>query len=167
MQKNKAKVFVITLIILFISITTLNYVYAKNNETVDDWEVTITNDTKEIKDTHEIKFKVKKSKDVVPGKMAPGMKMAAEIEINLEKVKGFVDIEVKIDDSKLNKAFKLNTKLDEKSISTQKITKIESGSIRKIALELIWDGNNIEDTDIGANLETIEIPIQIKVLQHI
>lgn len=167
MQKNKAKVFVTTFIILFISLATLNYVYAKNNEIVDDWKVTITNDTKEIKDTHEIKFKVEKNKDVVPGKMAPGIKATAEIVINLEKVKGFVDIEVKIDDSKLNKAFELNTKLDEKTISTQKITKIESGSIRKIALELIWNENNIEDTRIGTTVETIEMPIQIKVSQHI
>lgn len=167
MKKNKANTFFATFIILFISLTTLNYVYAKNNEIVDDWEVTITNDTKEINDTHEIKFKVEKNNDVVPGKMAPGMKATAEIVINLEKVKGFVDIEVKTDDSKLNRAFKLNTKLDEKSISTQNFTKIESGSIRKIALELIWDENNIENTKLGTNAETIVVPIQINLLQHI
>ena len=93
--------------------------------------------------------------------------MAAEIEINLEKVNGFVDIEVKIDDSKLNRAFKINTKLDEETISTQKITKIEAGSIKKVALEIKWNENNIEDTKIGTNAGTIEIPIQIKVSQHI
>lgn len=167
MQKNKTKVFVITFIILFISLTTLNYAYAKNNEIVDNWKVTFTNDTKEINDEHEIKFKVNKNKDVVPGKMAPGMKATAEIEINLEKVKGFVDIEAKIDDSKLNKAFKINTKLNEESISTQKITKIKAGEMKKIVLELIWNGNNIEDTKISTNAEKIEVPIQIKVLQHI
>lgn len=167
MKKNKSKVFVFTFFILFIFFTTLNYVYAQNNEMVDEWKVTITNDTKEINDTHRIKFIGEKNKDVVPGKIAPGMKMIAEIEINLQQVKGLVDIEVKIDDSKLNKAFKLNAKLDEKTISTQKITKLESGSIRKIALELIWNENNIEDTKIGTNSESIEIPIQIKVLQHI
>ena len=93
--------------------------------------------------------------------------MVAEIEINLEQVEGFVDIELKIDDSKLNNVFTLNTKLNEKTISTQKITKIESGSMRKIVLELIWNEDNIEDTIIGTNAETIEIPIQINVLQHI
>lgn len=167
MGKNKSKVFVFTFFILFIFFATLNYVYAQNNEIVDDWKVTITNNTKEINDTHKIKFKVEENKDVVQGKIAPGMKMTAEIEINLEQVEGFVDIELKIDDSKLNNAFTLNTKLDEKTISTQKITKIESGSIRKIVLELIWNENNIEDTIIGTNAETIEIPIQINVLQHI
>ena len=167
MKKNKSKVFVFTFFILFIFFATLNYVYAKNDEIVEDWEVTITNDTKEINDTDKIKFRSEKNKDVVPGKIAPGMKMVAEIEINLQQVKGFVDIEVKIDDSKLNKAFKLNAKLDEETISTQKITKIEAGSIKKVALELIWNENNIEDTIIGTNAETIEIPIQINVLQHI
>lgn len=167
MPKIKSNVFVITFIVLFISLTALNYVYAKNNEIVDDWVVIITNDAKEINDTHEIKFKVEKTKDVVPEKIAPGMKATAEIEINLEDVKGFVDIEVKIDDSKLNKEFKLNTKLNEESISTQKITKVKAGEMKKIVLELIWDENNIEDTNIGISAETIEVPIQINVLQHI
>lgn len=167
MPKNKANVFVITLIIIFSSFTGLNYVYAKNNEIVDDLVVTITNDAKEINDTHKIEFKVEKNKDVVLGKIAPGMKATSEIEINLEEVTSFVDIEVKIDDSNLNKAFKLNTKLDEKTVSTSKISKIEAGSIRKIELELIWNENTIENTIIGNNVETIEVPIQIKVLQHI
>lgn len=168
MPKNKAKVFVITLIIIiFSSFTALNYVYAKNDEIVDDLVVTINNDDKEINDTHKMEFKVEKNKDVVPGKIAPGMKATAEIEINLKEVTSFVDIEVKIDDSKLNKAFKINTKLDEKTISTSKISKIEAGSIRKLELELIWDEKNIENTIIGNNAGTIDVPIQIKVLQHI
>lgn len=167
MQKNKANVFVITLIIIFSSFTGLNYVYAKNNEIVDYLVVTITNDAKEINDTHKIEFKVEKNKDVVTGKIAPGMKATAEIEINLKEVTSFVDIEVKIDDSNLNKAFKINTKLDEKTTSTSKISKIEAGSIRKLEIELIWNENNIENTIIGNNAETIDVPIQIKVLQHI
>ena len=92
MQKSKTKVFVITIIALFISIATLKYVYAKNNEIADNWEVTITNDAKEINDTRKIKFEVEKNKDVVPGKIAPGIKATAEIDINLEKINGFVDI---------------------------------------------------------------------------
>ena len=58
---------------------------------------------------------------------------------------------------------KYKTKLDEKTISTQKITKIESGSIRKIALELIWNENNIEDTRLLKIYDTMvlikELPI--------
>ena len=126
MQKNKSKVFVFTFFILFIFFTTLNCVYAKNNEIVDDWKVTITNDTKEINDTYKIKFEVEKTKDVVPGKIAPGMKAIEEIEIDLEKIEDFVDIEVKIDDSKLSEVFSLNMRLDGKTISTQKITTIKA-----------------------------------------
>ncbi len=167
MQKKKANVFVTTFIALLISFTTINYAYAKNNGTVDNWGVTITNDAKEINDTHKIKFKVENNKDVVPGKIAPGMKAIAEIEINLEKAKGYVDIETKIDDSKLSNVFKINTKLDEKIISNGKATAIKSGSIKKLQLELIWDGNDTIDTKIGVNTENIEIPIEVKVLQHI
>ena len=167
MQKSKTKVFVITIIALFISIATLKYVYAKNNEIADNWEVTITNDAKEINDTRKIKFEVEKNKDVVPGKIAPGIKATAEIDINLEKINGFVDIEIELDDSKLNKAFSLNTKFNSESISTKKIESVKAGRIEKVLLELIWNGNDIEDTQIGINTQSIEIPVKIKVLQHI
>ena len=97
MQKSKANVFVTAFIIILISFTSSKYVYAKNSEIKDNWNVTITNDAKEINDTHKIKFEVQKNKNVVLGKIAPGMKATAEIEINLQKVNGFVDIELEID----------------------------------------------------------------------
>ena len=167
MQKSKTKVFVITIIALLISFATLKNVYAKNNEIADNWEVTITNDAKEINDTRKIKFEVEKNKDVVPGKIAPGIKATAEIDINLEKINGFADIEIELDDSKLNKAFSLNTKFNSESISTKKIESVKAGRIEKVLLELIWNGNDIEDTQIGINTQSIEIPVKIKVLQHI
>ena len=167
MQKSKTKVFVITIIALLISFATLKNVYAKNNEIADNWEVTITNDAKEINDTRKIKFEVEKNKDVVPGKIAPGIKATAEIDINLEKINGFADIEIELDDSKLNKAFSLNTIFNSESISTKKIESVKAGRIEKVLLELIWNGNDIEDTQIGINTQSIEIPVKIKVLQHI
>lgn len=166
MHKSKANVFFITSVILFIFITTLNYAYAKDNQIIDNREVIITSDAKEINDTHEIKFHVMNS-DVVPEKIAPGIKAIAEIEINLEKIDGFADIIVKIDDSKLNNVFKLNKIVDEKSITSEKITKIKTGRKIKIVLELTWDGNDIEDTKLGSSVDSIEIPIKINVLESI
>ena len=118
-QKSKVNVFVTAFIIILISFTSLNYVYAKNSEIKDNWNVTITNDGKDINDTHKIKFEVQKNKNVVLGKIAPGMKATAEIEINLQKANGFVDIELEIDDSKLNDVFSLNTKFNDENLSSK------------------------------------------------
>lgn len=167
MQKSKANVFVTAFIIILISFTSSNYVYAKNSEIKDNWNVTITNDAKEINDTHKIKFEVRKNKNVVLGKIAPGMKATAEIEINLQKANGFVDIELEIDDSKLNDVFLLNTKFNDENLSSKNKKKVKAGKIEKVLLELIWNGNDLEDTEIGINTASIEIPVKIKVLQHI
>ena len=167
MQKSKANVFVTAFIIILISFTSSNYVYAKNSEIKDNWNVTITNDAKEINDTHKIKFEVQKNKNVVLGKIAPEMKATAEIEINLHKANGFVDIELEIDDSKLNDVFSLNTKFNDENLSSKNKKKVKAGKIEKVLLELIWNGNDVEDTEIGINAALIEIPIKIKVLQHI
>lgn len=167
MQKSKANVFVTAFIIILISFTSSNYVYAKNSEIKDNWNVTITNDAKAINDTHKIKFEVRKNKNVVLGKIAPGMKATAEIEINLQKANGFVDIELEIDDSKLNDVFSLNTKFNDENLSSKNKKKVKAGKIEKVLLELIWNGNDVEDTEIGINAALIEIPIKIKVLQHI
>ena len=167
MQKSKANVFVTAFIIILISFTSSNYVYAKNSEIKDNWNVTITNDAKEINDTHKIKFEVQKNKNVVLGKIAPGMKATAEIEINLQKVNGFVDIELEIDDSKLNDVFLLNAKFNDENLSSKSKKKVNAGKIEKVLLELIWKGKDIEDTEIGINISSIEIPVKIKVLQHI
>ena len=167
MQKSKANVFVTAFIIILISFTSSNYVYAKNSEIKDNWNVTITNDAKEINDTHKMKFEVQKNKNVVLGKIAPGMKATAEIEINLQKANGFVDIELEIDDSKLNDVFLLNTKFNDENLSSKNKKKVKAGKIEKVLLELIWNGNDLEDTEIGINTASIEIPVKIKVLQHI
>ena len=167
MQKSKANVFVTAFIIILISFTSSNYVYAKNSEIKDNWNVTITNDAKEINDTHKMKFEVQKNKNVVLGKIAPGMKATAEIEINLQKVNGFVDIELEIDDSKLNDVFLLNAKFNDENLSSKSKKKVKAGKIEKVLLELIWNGKDIEDTEIGINIASIEIPVKIKVLQHI
>ena len=167
MQKSKANVFVTAFIIILISFTSSNYVYAKNSEIKDNWNVTITNDAKEINDTHKIKFEVRKNKNVVLGKIAPGMKATAEIEINLQKANGFVDIELEIDDSKLNEVFSLNTIFNDENLFSKNKKKVKAGKIEKVLLELIWNGNDLEDTEIGINTASIEIPVKIKVLQHI
>ena len=167
MRMGKTIVFVTAFIIIIIFHTTLNYVYAKNNEITDKWEVTITNDAKDINDTHKIKFEVQEDENVVLGKIAPGMKATAEIDIDLQKIDNFVDIEIEVDDSNLNNIFSLNTKFNDEYVSSKQIKRVEAGKIEKVLLELTWNGNDTEDTRIGMYTASIEIPVKIKVLQHI
>lgn len=167
MRRRKTRLFVTAFIFMIISLTTLNYVYAKNNVIMNKWNVTITNGAKDINDTHMIKFEVKRNNDVVLGKIAPGMKATAEIDIDLQKINGFVDIEIEFDNSKLNDIFSLNVKFDDEYLSSKNKNKVKAGKIQKVLLELIWDGNDLEDTELGINTDSIEIPIRIKVLQHI
>ena len=167
MRRRKTRLFVTAFIFMIISLTTLNYVYAKNNVIMNKWNVTITNGAKDINDTHMIKFEVKRNNDVVLGKIAPGMKATAEIDIDLQKINGFVDIEIEFDNSKLNDIFSLNVKFDDEYLSSKNKKKVKAGKKQKVLLELIWDGNDLEDTELGINTDSIEIPIRIKVLQHI
>lgn len=167
MYKSIFKKIVIAFIILFIFIEIVNYVHATNNEITNNWEVAITSDAKEIKDTHEIKFKVEENPYVIPGKIAPGIKASSEIEIDLRKISGFVDVEVNIDKSKLNEVFKITAKLNGKTLPFEQKTRIAAGNKEKIVLNLNWDSDNKIDTLIANNVETIEIPVEVKIMQNI
>lgn len=186
MFKSKAKIIAVTFIIFVVSILLVNNNYAKysnlstldNNETTD-WKVTITNDTRNLKDTQEISFKVEDNPNVVAGKIAPGCKAVATIEVNLVGTKVPVEIMTLVDESKLLKSMKLSAKIDGESytIGSTKIIELENNAAfteengkKIITLELEWmnnDNNNKNDTKIGIRGETIKVPITINVSQHI
>lgn len=176
---KKAKLFAtifFTFVISFILINN-NLAFLKSNE-VTDWKVVITNDTKDFKDTEEVHFKVDRNENVVDGKIAPGLKAKSEIEIDLTGTKYSVDIKAKIDDSNIKFPFVLTTKLNGEeyipgneitiNLENSKVFTEKNGKI-KLELELEWDESSDDkmDTFIGENLESIEIPIEIEVKQHI
>lgn len=175
MLKSKVKFITITFLIFVISfaISQNNYGEFLKDE-VTNWKVVITSDTKELTDTQEIKFRVEENKNVVRGKLAPGLKAEANIEIDFSKVSGKVnmaDVQVEIDDSNLADCFKLNLKLDgnkyeQNSIKTIKVN--ENTKIQELTLEIEWiNGNDELDTFIGSNVSELRIPIKITVSQHI
>ena len=184
MFKSNAKLIVMAFIIFVISLLFINNNYAKyvnvekNNE-ITDWKVTITSDTKELKDTQKISFKVKDNPNVVNGKIAPGLKAIATVQIDLIGTKVPVDICAIIDDTTLNNTFKLTTKLDGENYTsgTTKTIELENNSVftkengnKIIILELEWindDNNNKNDTILGIMGGEIEIPITINVKQNL
>lgn len=184
MFKGKAQLIATAFIIFVVSLLFINNNYARyinvgKNDEITDWTVTITSDTKDLKDTQKINFKVEDNPDVVTGKIAPGLKAVANVAINLVGTKVPVDISAIIDDTTLNNQFKLTTKLDgENYISeTTKTIRLENNSAftkengnRILTLELEWindDMENKNDTILGIMAGTIKVPVTINVKQHI
>lgn len=184
MFKWKAQLIATTFIIFVVSLYLVNNYYLRyinigKNDEITDWTVAIASDTKDLKDTQEINFKVEDNLNVVTGKIAPGLKAVANVTINLAGTRLPVDISAIIDDKNLNNNFKLTTKLDgEKYISeTEKTIRIESNSTftkengnRILTLELEWINDDMEngnDTILGVMAGTIKIPVTINVKQHI
>lgn len=185
MYKSKAKLIAVTFIIFVIFISFMNNNFATNlykenlnEDEITDWKVTITSDTKDLKDTQEMNFKVENNENVAKGRIAPGCKAIATIEISLVGTKVPVDIIVKVDDSNLHDAFKLTTKLDKEvyTSGTTKTLKLENNKAftvengkRILTLELEWENkqNNITDTALGIIGGTVKVPVTINVTQHI
>ena len=170
MLKSKVNLFTITLLIFVVLFIFTNKDFAKTNETTD-WKVIITSDTKDLEKIQQINFKVEENEKVVNGKIAPGGKAIAKVEIDLSQALGNVDIQVLIDDSKLANTFLLTTKLNNEIYHSNQIRKISNNrenQIQELILELEWAGDNDEqDTIIGTTIDSINIPIKIVVSQHI
>ena len=164
MYKSKTRLIVLTIIILTIYTLSLGYVYAKNSEVSDSWEVTITSDAKELREVHEIKFRVENNENVVSGKIAPGLKAISKIDVNLEKAKGKVDIKVSADESKINNEFVLRALVDGRSYNFGDTITVDSGRNIEICLELEW-----QDFDINQDIidEELKIPISVLVSQNV
>lgn len=180
MYKSKTRLVVVTFIIFVISVLLMNNSFAKNsinNSEITDWKVVITNDTKDLKDTKEISFKIQDNPNVVAGKIAPGVKAVADIEVDLTDTKVPVDIITTVDDSELFKGLQLTAKIDNENyeLGTTKTIELEnkSGFTQKngkkiITLELKWENNSNDlDTIIGTLGGSIKLPITVEVKQHI
>ncbi len=166
-------IFVITLLFLS-NINYANYFSFENNDKTD-WRVVITSDTKEISDKQEIKFKVEENKNVVNGKIAPGLKATSSIEIDIAKTKVPVDIKVIADTSNLPNSFKLTSKLNgenyalgsNKTISplnSKEFTEKDGKIILTLELEFV---SSEENTIIGTSVDKITLPITLNIREHI
>lgn len=166
MKKCLFIIFIFTISLLFI-----NNGYAKTSK----WNVKIFG-TKSFEEKQNITFNVENSNNVLKGKIAPGLKATAEVEIDLTGTKVPVDICAEIDDYKLNSSFKLTAMIDDKiyNLGTNEFIKLEKGSKFNskmiLTLELEWIDevkNNEFDTFLGMNTNSITIPVKINVRQHI
>ena len=170
MLRSKIKIITVTFFLICIaSFICIKTNYAKYDE-VSEWKVSITSDTKDLEEKHEIKFKVDENVNVVRGKIAPGLKASATIKVDLSKFKKDVDIRILAEQKELLDGFNLRFKLNGEIYNLNSIAEIkydEINPIQIITLELEWLGNDRIDTYIGSTIDVLKIPITVNVLQHI
>lgn len=151
-----------------------------NNDNNTEWNVKIKSDTKDItsKETKEIKFKVEENENVARGKMAPGSRAIAVIDLDLIGTKYDVDICLDADKNKLPQNFKLSANIDNEiyeignklTLRLNKNHKFdELNGRKKFTIILDWEDseNNNYDTLLLNSLDKISVPITVTVEQHI
>lgn len=184
MNKIKLKIIVTFLIISTILLFFSNSIFAKYSSkalsNIANWKVSITNDTKDLtlENIQEIEFEIEENENVTRGKIAPGTKAIAKVELDLTGTNVPVDFTATIDKTNLvSESFSLISKLDNEiyTCGTTKIIQLENNSAfnsengkRFLIFELEWNSNNDEiDTAIGIEHNTIKIPIKMTLSQHI
>lgn len=169
MSKSMAKLVAVTFILFVVFLLTFNNNYAKttdNNSETANWKVYFTNEGKDIKETKEIKFRSVENNYVVPGKIAPGTKMKAEVEINIEKTDTPVEINAEIDESNLEKVFSIKATIDDDEVDNNTPAIANKGEKKILILELEWKENDSYDMEILDKKE-LSIPIKIEIYSHI
>jgi len=183
MLKSKTEKIVIAFSIFAIILFCVNTNYAKyfitseNDDT--NWNIAITSDTKEINDTQEISFKIQENPNVVKGKIAPGLKATAEIEIDLKNTKDPIDIKANVDTTSLNDCFELTSTIINDNYTLGTVKTLKQDTINelkrknekvKLVFQLEWTNNftdNAKDTIIGSTVDRIRLPITVNVTQNI
>ena len=168
MLKSKKKILGITFIIFVISFLFIKNLYAGNiSDENTNWKVAITSDTKDLKDTQEISFKPENNPNVVDGRIAPGMKAKAEIEIDLSKINEKVEAIITVDKTTLPQQFSLTAYIDGEKYTLGEKVQLEGKSKRKVILELKWNNYSESDEILGNTLEKISVPFTVTVNQII
>lgn len=172
--KQNKRIFRSIITVLIISILFMGNCYASFIEN-DAWKIIIKLNNKTLSETRLINFNVLESSDVVRGKIAPGGKARANVEIDLSGTKVPVDINIDIGDYSLKDVFELRVKIDDESYELGSIKTIELEHSKEftnidgkknIVLEIEWK-NSPNDNAIGNNVESITIPIKVTVKEHV
>ena len=177
MLKSKSKILVIFSLIIIVFAFYFTNTFANTNEN-SGWKVRITsNGTKDLLEgTKEITFEVKDNPNVVKGKIAPGTTAESQIDVDLAGTEWPVEISASIDDGNLKyDNFDLIIKIDGKEVTSNEVIIIEPENNKVfteldgkkiITFELKWN-ESINDNEIGILGETIDLPINVKVEQHV
>ena len=121
---------------------------------------------------------------VADNKLAPNRSMEAEIEIDLTGTEVAVDVLAEIDTSEIESQIGTSKITAKATIDGEDITKgtgklislvnnsaftADNGK-KTLKITITWDNDdqqNVSDTNIGETVENLEIPVTLKVQQHI
>lgn len=148
------------------------------------WAVKVTNNTNTLQNNFVLNFTVDENLDVVDGKIAPNTSASAQIILDLTGTEVYVDYAVSIDQANINSLFgesastaTLNTSISGAGSGTSGIIALPNGesftsSNGKVIIDLTltWENNesfNISDTAVGIFAETLQIPVNLTIKQHI
>lgn len=184
MLKSKAKLFAMILLIFailaFIIGAGFNTSYSKSDDrAITNWKIAIKSDAKDLNDTRKMNFVIQDDPNIAKGRIAPGSKAIATIEVDLRETTSPVEIITDVDKTNISSQLNLTAKIgnEEYEVGTGIIIKPENeklftndDGIKVIELELEWDyeGNDDKlDTELGIMAGTISIPVTISVSSNI
>ena len=180
MLKDKAKLVALYLLIFVIFAFIISNGFSRsysesNSEAITNWKVAIKSDAKDLNDTRKMNFVIQDDSNIAKGRIAPGSKAIATIEVDLRETTSPVEIITDVDKTNISSQFNLTANIDneEYEIGTGMVIKPENeklftndDGIKVIELELEWDyeGNDDKlDTELGIMAGTISIPVTIRV----
>lgn len=194
-RKSVAKRWTLIAIIAFALIAIIGGTYARYSTTgaatgtvqVAKWAIAMKADDGTILNatTQPITFTVQSNTNVVPGKIAPAVTAVAEVELDLTGTEVAVDFDAVVDSSALTSIgassdkISLTTKVDGTTYTSgtvQTINLVDNAPFtaangkKTVTLTLTWendDNNNADDTSMGIDADTIEIPVTLTAKQHI
>lgn len=193
MKKSSITAIIVLLMVLTVCLYFISGTYARYADEysgtakvdVAKWAVSVTDGTEALTNNFTLPFTVETNANVVEGKIAPGSTAKATIELDLTGTEVAVDFGATIDEDELATVFgdsaedvNLTTSITGAATSGATTTiNLPSGQAFdasngkvKIELTLEWtnnDSNNLSDTKIGNAGETLHIPVDITVQQHI
>lgn len=176
----------VVLLLLLLLVGAGVYTYSRYTSTfegsgnldVAKWAVTVTGADAQTKEFN-LEFTPVANENVVSGKIAPGSSATGKIELDLTGTEVATDYTVTIGDlTDIPEGFAVtsikagDTVLDENNNYTGTVTlaEIEANAKVELIITVTWENkeaNNADDTAIGLDGNSIEIPVTVLVQQHI
>ena len=180
--KLKRVVLNTVLIVLFVILSLrlfTNDTFAKITDIQNEgWNVKLVTNEKDIitSETKYILFETENNKNVSKGKIAPGCKATATIELNLEGTSYPVDFILDVDLKELPNGISLSANIDNEEYELGKTKTFEPENngvfgkedgkkIVKLTLEWKDNNNDFNDNKISISNDKIELPIKYIITQ--
>ena len=187
MKKRTLVVLVVLLLLLGVgSFTYARYVTSYNGTgtaEIAKWAVALKQGGAAVSETFDLNLTLSSNENVAAGKIAPGRKATATLQLDLTGTEVTSDVEFDLSDitglpagmeitnvSIKNGAEVFPTTSGDDQVYTGTITYSSDNKVLDVVITLEWvnnEANNATDTTAGKNAGTLSIPVKVTVKQHI